>query len=338
LNLLGAISNHVLVHRLSASGAVEMSFLLRPTEFTSDVAEAVNAITLRLLGGRLPPALYHYTCFDAVLKIGNSRVLWATSAADLEDAKEIQYGAELVQEEVRRKVKSGVAEFPQMVLKLLPAGLIDCKPWTFVVCFCAMQDSGFHRNDYGEYCLEFDTRSSWDPQLRTRRSDADVRYYRAIYWRCVQRGAIRRAIDSIANSAAKNTSGVAQGPWMESMAQFCARNASQLLMDLVASFKARQFRREKEWRIVCRPNLSLNTSAPGLERDNFQHLVKGDHKHYVELQTPVPDRGQIIGGHPRSAVPFCSIRRPDGFRSDDDELRRIRRMLEENDRRDIKLC
>src|ERR1700689_5464446 len=102
-----------------------MSFLLRPTEFTSDVAETVNAIRLRLLGGRLPPALYHYTCFDAVLKIGNSRVLWATSAADLEDAKEIQYGAELVQEEVRRKVKSGVAWFPQMVLKLLPAGLID---------------------------------------------------------------------------------------------------------------------------------------------------------------------------------------------------------------------
>jgi hypothetical protein len=67
-------------------------------------------------------------------------------------------------------------------------------------------------------------------------------------------------------------------------------------------------------------------------------LVKGDHKHYVELQTPAPDRGQITGGPRISSVPFRSIRRPDGFRSDDDELRRIRRMLEENDRRDIKLC
>jgi hypothetical protein len=65
------------------------------------------------------------------------------------------------------------------------------------------------------------------------------------------------------------------------MAQFCARNASQLLMDLVASFKERRFRQEKEWRIVCRPNLSLNTSAPGFERDNFKHLVKGDYKRYV---------------------------------------------------------
>ena len=52
-------------------------------------------------------------------------------------------------------------------------------------------------------------------------------------------------------------------------------------MDLVASFKERRFRQEKEWRIVCRPNLSLNTSAPGFERDNFKHLVKGDYKRYV---------------------------------------------------------
>jgi hypothetical protein len=290
-----------------------------------------------MLGRSLPPALYHYTCFDALIKIGDSRVLWATSAADLEDAKEIEHGVELVQEEVRRKVTSGVAEFPQMVLKLLPAGLVDCKPWTFVVCFCAMRDSGFHRKHYGEYCLEFDTHSNWDPQLRPRSSDADVRYYRAIYWRCGQRWAIRRAIGAITESVTKNTGGVAQGPWMESIAKFCARNASQLLMDLVASFKASRFRCEKEWRIVCRPNLSLNTSAPGLERDSFKHMVKGDRKHYVELQVPAPDRRQIIGGPRVSLVPFCSIRRPDGFRSDDDELRRIRRMLEENDRRDIKL-
>jgi hypothetical protein len=108
-------------------------------------------------------------------------------------------------------------------------------------------------------------------------------------------------------------------------------------MDLVASFKVSRFRREKEWRIVCRPNLSLNSSAPDLERDRFKHMVKGDRKHYVELHTPAPDRGQIIGGHPRLAVPFCSIRRQDGFQRDDDELRRIRQMLEDNDRSDIKL-
>jgi hypothetical protein len=311
--------------------------LLRPTEFTSDIAKTVNSIRLRLLGGRLPPALYHYTCFDAVLKIGDSRVLWATSAADLADATEIEYGAELVEEQVQRKVKSGIAEFPEMILQRLPAALIDCKSWTFVVCFCPTSDSAFHWKDYGEYCLEFDTRRSWEPQLRPRTSDADVQYYRAIYWQCAQRGAIRRAIDAITDAATNNSSGVALGPWTESIARFCARNASQLLMDLVASFKASRFRREKEWRIVCRPNLSLNSSAPDLERDRFKHMVKGDRKHYVELHTQAPDRGQIIGGHPRLAVPFCSIRRQDGFLRDDDELRRIRQMLEDNGRSDIKL-
>jgi hypothetical protein len=108
-------------------------------------------------------------------------------------------------------------------------------------------------------------------------------------------------------------------------------------MDLIVCLKAARFCREKEWRIVCRPNLSLNTSAPGLERDRFKHLVKGDHKHYVELQTTTPDRGQIIGTHPTPAVPFCTIRRRDGFKRDDDELRHIRHMLEDYDRSDIKL-
>src|SRR5580704_7718923 len=88
--------------------------MLRPVEFTGDVGKAVNSIRLRLLGRRLPPALYHYTSSDAVLNIGTSRVLWATSATDLEDATEIEYGAELVQEQVERKVKSGIAAFPEM--------------------------------------------------------------------------------------------------------------------------------------------------------------------------------------------------------------------------------
>jgi hypothetical protein len=74
-------------------------------EFTGDIAKAVNSIRLRLLGRSLPPALYHYTSFGAVLNIGTSRVIWATAAADLEDATEIEYGAELVQEQVERKVK-----------------------------------------------------------------------------------------------------------------------------------------------------------------------------------------------------------------------------------------
>jgi hypothetical protein len=315
-----------------------MSFSLRPIEFTNDVAKAMNFSRLRLLGRSLPSALYHYTWFDAALKIGDSRVVWATSAADLADPKEIEYGVELVKEYVQRKIKSGLAEFPQMVLRLLPAALIDCKSWTFVVCFCATQGSCFHQKEYGEYCLGFDTCLTWNPQLRPRSPDADVQYYRVIYRHGVQHGAIRRAIDSITDSAVRNSDGVTQGPWMESIAQFCARNASQLLIDLVASFKTGGYHREKEWRIICRPSLSLNSSAPGLERNRFKHLVKGDHKkHYVELQTPVPDRGQIIGSHPGSSVPFCSIYRSDGFRNDDEELRHVRQMLEGNEGCDIRL-
>ena len=310
----------------------EMSFSSSPLGFTNHIGKGLGSIRLRLLGHRAPPpVLYHYTkCFKTVLNIGNSRALWATCAENLTDTTEIDYGAKLVQEEVQRKLNSGVPEFPQMVLGGLHDALVARKGWTFVACFCATHDSDFHRDKYGKYCLGFDTRSNPVPQLRPRGPDAEVQYYRAIYRPCLQREAIRRAIDSIADSAMKNSCGVFKGPWKESLAQFHARNASQLLMDLIVSFKAENFRRDKEWRIVCRPHLALNTSAPDLEQDNFKHLVKENN--HVELQTSEPLGGEVICAHPRSAIPFSSIDRPAGFRSDDDERRRVLQMLEENGR------
>jgi hypothetical protein len=124
---------------------------------------------------------------------------------------------------------------------------------------------------------------------------------------------------------------------MPSLAKLYVRNASQLLTDLIVSFKARRFRQEKEWRIVCRPNLALHSLDPEIERSGFKRLVTFGTTRYVELHTPAPSRGLVISGHPRSAVPFDSIYRRDGFRRDEDEQRSIRQMLTENDRPDIKL-
>lgn len=98
-----------------------------------------------------------------------------------------------------------------------------------------------------------------------------------------------------------------------------------------------KFHQEKEWRIVCRPSLALNSLDFDFERGNFKHLVKIGPMRYVELQTPAANRGQIIYAHPRSAIPFRSIYRPDGFRRDNDERRRIGQMLAENDGADVKL-
>jgi hypothetical protein len=308
-----------------------MSFSSSPTGFVNDISKALDSVRQRLLGhGPPPPVLYHYTKrFETVLNIDNSRALWATCAENLTDTTEIGYGAQIVHEEVQRKINSGVPEFPQVVLEGLHNALVDRRKWTFVACFCAMHDSDFHQEEYGKYCLGFDTRSSLVPQLRPRGLDAEVQYYRVIYRPRVQREAIRRAIKSITDSAVKNSCGVFQGPWSASIAQFHTRNSAQLLMDLIVSFKAENFRREKEWRIVCRPHLALNNSAPDLAQDNFQHLIKENH---VELQTPEPSRGEVICAHPRSAVPFSSINRPAGFRSDDHERRRVLQMLEENNR------
>ena len=81
----------------------------------------------------------------------------------------------------------------------------------------------------------------------------------------------------------------------------------------------------------------LNSLDPDSERDNFKHLVRLGPMRYVELQTLAPNRGQVIHAHPSLAIPFRSIHRPDGFRRDDDERRRIEQMLAEIDGANVKL-
>ena len=134
----------------------KMSFPTGPIQFTRDVATAVNSIRRSVLGQSLPrrctitPALTKYSRLASQAPLGYVRRRLSR--------QEIDHGVEIVEEEVRRKVKSGIAEVSRKVLELLPGALLDCKSWTFVSCFCAKRDSVFHRRKYGDYCLEFDTR------------------------------------------------------------------------------------------------------------------------------------------------------------------------------------
>jgi hypothetical protein len=123
-----------------------------------------------------------------------------------------------------------------------------------------------------------------------------------------QRRAIRSAIDAIVDSGVRNCRGDLQGPWAKSIAELHARIGAQYLIDLISSFKRREFRREDEWRIVCRPVWSTAGSAPDLDDDRFRPLIKNDNKRdrrYVELG--VYEEGQVLGGFPRPTIPFCRV-------------------------------
>ena len=201
--------------------------------------------------------------------------------------------------------------------------------------FCSEPGSSFHCGEYGEYCLEFETGSSPDPQLRPLASYADVQYQHVIYDRSEQNETVRQAIDSICDCVARNTRGEPQGPWAESAVAMHARTAAQCLMDIVASFKASNFSNDREWRIVCHPKSSLASTAPDLDDANFNSQIKthSDGKRYIELS--VRPQGRIFSAFPRAVVPFSKIYVPQDVYSRDDERLAIMQMLEANGRSDI---
>src|SRR5258707_15061571 len=114
-----------------------MPFSSWPLTFGRDLAKTVGRIRSHLYPRHLPQALYHYTSFNGVLGITDSRTLWATCVEDLEDHTEIRHGIEMVQEEVSRRHALGVAGFPQRVLRFLSEALSTRRAWTFVACFRA---------------------------------------------------------------------------------------------------------------------------------------------------------------------------------------------------------
>jgi len=304
--------------------------------FTNSVVRAIASIR-EPISGELPPALYHYTRFNVVLEIIDSRALWATCAADLKDQKEIQHGIELLKEQVLIKIRSGIPDFPKRLLHLVPGFLSDAKSQTFIACFCAKQNSHSHQRRYGDYSLGFNTHRDWYPTLRQTGLSAHVQYHRVIYEHSRQSSALRDTIDSIVEATSQNSLDIIGGPWKESIAKLYARTVAQLLMELIVSFKNRSYSQENEWRIVCRPNLELNSPAHDSAWDNFKHLVNStpSPNKYVKLRISEPSQGSIIEAFPRHTIPFDSVHRSKTARNDDEARRKLLKLFEEDRRLDI---
>jgi hypothetical protein len=199
-----------------------------------------------------------------------------------------------------------------------------------------MPRSNFDRIEVkSEYCLGFDTSLSPEPILRPRDLNADVQYGGVIYGRSVQRSAITAAIRVIVKSAIKHSSGAPDGPWAKSIAKRCAEDCSNILMDIIACFKSDDFRREDEWRIVCRPNLALNSSDPEFSRESFARLIKPGRKQFIELSSN--SVGTSLSGYQTARIPFFSVHRSDRFQKHDAEFFSIKRMLDDNDGGEIHL-
>lgn len=306
---------------------------MAPIGFVNDILSQVNALRQELLGQDPPNTLFHYTTLQGVVGITSSRIVRAMSVASLKDSSEIHYGVNLVETEVERKSHEKISPAAKAILSQLSVELRGRISRTFVACFCASPVSEFHWTSYGPYCLRFETDGNREPLLRVSVSGAQVGYFKAIYAEASQQSAMKRDLSAVVAAVERNTLGVLEGPWAESMIRFLARNASELLLDIIVSFKKAEFWRDEEWRLVLRPNSALSSSAPDMADRNFDILVRREAKEYVELQIvrpPLPFQNLSL----RSPVPFAAVVQSP-FQTDSRELNIIERALSKNYRPDI---
>jgi hypothetical protein len=285
-----------------------LSFALKPVGLVSNLTETINRLRLEILGSNPPPMLFHYTSFRSAVSIVNSRCLRASCVSTLRDDKdnsEIHHGLEILREEIQ-SLRNSIDLFSCMVLDRLVSAIELRVPKTFVLCFCGTRQSTYHGFSYGHFCLEFPTSQYREPLIRPAASDASVQYTHVIYGRVRQRSVLRRALKSCVEAIERNSGGTPEGEWMPSMSDFVARNAAELFLDLVVSFKRLRFALDREWRMVVRPNSALLSSAPIIADQNFEVLVKSEStRSFVELFLPVTQ--ELFMPLLRPPIPFQRI-------------------------------
>ena len=62
------------------------------------------------------------------------------------------------------------------------------------------------------------------------------------------------------------------------------RDLGQCLLTIVASFKRRKFRRDREWRLIFSPTISLSYSDPNIIDARFNSLIESEPVRHVSLQ------------------------------------------------------
>ncbi len=272
-----------------------MSFAINSLKLVEDLASSVRDVGRRIAKGPVPTVLYHYTPPDCAEKIVNTCSIWATCVADQKkDQTELTYGIELAQEAAHKLSQKGMPDFTARVLKMLSTSMLGRREWTFITCFCGQRRSEYHLENFGRYCLIFPIPLDGRPLLGCSDFRAERWYQRVIYDPASQRRAMTEAVQAIADSIKRNTTGVPEGPWTEWMAMDCARNAAQLLLSIAVGFKRKDYKHEKEWRLVCCPNLSLNNSAPKMADDNFKLCIEPDPRRHVVLRA-------------QSGIPFLKV-------------------------------
>lgn len=261
-----------------------MDFCFWNSEFVEDISYLTREIAASAFKGPTPQMLCHYTREESSKKIMATRTLWATCLTEQSDTAELRHGIALVEDVAMKLLDTERSPFVQDVLSGLADYMRSRRSMLFITCFCGGNPSPFHVEKYGPVCFRFTLPCGGPPPLTVNGSDAYRWFGHVIYGENDQRQVVRKFLQAASVLLLKHSSGSAEAGRVERMASTARRDLGQCLLTIVASFKRKKFRRDREWRLIVSPKLSLSHSAPDLVDERFSSLIESRPRRHVCLR------------------------------------------------------
>lgn len=256
-------------------------------EFVQDISNLTREVSASTFRGPGPRILCHYTHEESSKKIIATRTLWATCLTEQSDTTELQHGIALVEDVTMELLDKQSDPFIQEVLSGLADFMRTRRSMLFITCFCGGAASPFHTETYGSVCFRFTQPRGGPPPLTLKRMRGERWFSPVIYDEKDQRRAIEHYLSAASKLLIKHSTGSFQQRRVDWMASTPQRDLGLCLLTIVASFKRKKFYRDREWRLIFSPPLSLSSSAPNLIDEPFTALVESQPRRHVSLRREV---------------------------------------------------
>lgn len=324
---------------MCAAHQVKSVLTIATFPFLEKVLAVVNSTRLSLMPDALPQYLYHYTNASGFIGIATNRNLRAGSAVLLQDKSEIRHGVELLAQIVDSRLAQDrrLRTVSELVLKRIQIRSLERIDKTYVACFCQAHDLKSQWDRYGAYCLRFPVYGNSGPLLRPCASGLFMQFIKVVYDDARKRSSLTRLVEQVTGALEDQTNfpGNVSGPWTKIIADAVAGWVSELVLDVLVSFKSDDYSDEMEWRLVVRPKYDPG-STDRISPDRYlEAIVKNaDGKKYVELFAHTPLVSSTQPGRPPipfDSVTVCRCKESNSLRG------LARRILNDNSRPDISI-
>ena len=240
-------------------------YLLKPAHNTIPLQESIDSfqeLWLEKHDYEDKKTLFHYTDLNGLRGILENRAIWCGHVSSLNDPAELHYGRELIKKILNEYISKQESE---EIRHFINAMIVQVEAFgqamfhTFISCFCESNNLLSQWRSYaangGGYSIgfEFSNKTKISSDISNLGNISPLFLRKIIYNQSDQQDLISsyldKAIDAVNRAIAKGI-GEQYNDMPNYVPSVMAMQATNVLLDMIISFKNPVFESEQEWRLV----------------------------------------------------------------------------------------